>query len=91
MVSTDTCNTARKTRQILCDTLIQIGHEKGIDENHQPIYQGNCHHHLRNILVSAAETHLAVSFTKLLCNDPAVITLHLHITCKIGDILCACD
>jgi hypothetical protein len=91
MVSTDTCNTARKTRQILCDTLIQIGHEKGIDEDCLKIYQGNYHQHLRNILVDAAETCLAASFTKLLCKYLAVILLHLCITCKIGDILCACD
>ncbi len=91
IVSTDTCNTARKTRQTLCDAIIQKGRDRGIDEVHLKIYQGNCFHHLQSILVNAAKLHLAGSLTKLLYNDLGIIPSHLCITCKIGDILCACD
>jgi hypothetical protein len=34
MVSMDTCNTARKTWQTLCDAIIQKGCDRGIDEVH---------------------------------------------------------
>ena len=46
---------------------------------------------MQNIFVDAAKLHLAGSLTKLLCNDLAIIPSHLCITCKIGDILHACD
>jgi hypothetical protein len=91
MVSTDTCNTERKTRQTLCDAIIQKGSDSGIDEVHLKIYQGYCFHHLQNILVDAVELHLAGSLTKLLYNDLGIIPSHLCITCKIGDILHACN
>jgi hypothetical protein len=71
--------------------LSKKGHDRGIDEVHLKIYQGNGFHHLQIILVDAAKLHLAGSSTKLLCNDLGIIPSHPCITCKIGDILCTCD
>ena len=38
MVSTDTCNTARLTRQTLCDAIIQKGRDMGLDDEHVKVY-----------------------------------------------------
>ncbi len=91
MVSTDTCNTARLTRQTLCDTIIQEGRDMGLDNDMLTVYQGNCHQHLRNILVEGGANHLLSKLNELLCDDLALIPPHLQVTCKIGDILRACD
>jgi hypothetical protein len=55
------------------------------------LYQGNYHQHLRNILIEAGAIHLSTKLSELLCYDLAIIPPHLCVTCKIGDILCACD
>jgi len=91
MVSTDTCNTARLTRQTLCDAIIQKGRDMRLDNEHVKLYQGNCHHHLRNILVESGANHLSSKLSHLLCEDIAIIPPHPCVTCKIGDILRACD
>jgi len=38
MVSTDACNTARLTRQTLCDAIIQKGRDMGLDDEHVKVY-----------------------------------------------------
>ncbi len=91
MLSMDTCNTARLTRQTLCDAIIQEGQDKGLEDKMLHMYQRNCHQHLRNILVEAGANHLLSKFSELLCDDLAIIPPHLRVTCKIGDILRACD
>ena len=55
------------------------------------MYQGNCYQHLRNILVDAGANHLSSKLTELLCDDLAIIPLHLRVTCSIAHILRACD
>ncbi len=87
MVSTDTCNTAWLTWQTLCDVIIQEGQDMGLDDEMLHLYQGNCHQHLRNILVETGANHLSSKLSELLCNDLAIIPPHLHVICKIGDIL----
>ncbi len=84
MVSTDTCNTARLTRQTLCDAIIKEGREAGLVDDMLHMYQGNCHQHLRNILVDMGANHLSYKLTELLCNDLAIITPHLRVSCSIG-------
>jgi hypothetical protein len=91
MISTDTCNTARKTRQTLSNHIIQMGRDRGFNDEALVLYQGNCHQHLRNILVDAAVDHLSSKLSQLLCEDLAIIPTHLRVTCKISDILCARD
>jgi hypothetical protein len=95
MLSTDTCNTARLTRQTLCDAIIQEGRDMGLDDEmlhlYQGRYQGSCHQHLRNILVEAGANHLSSKLSELLCKDLAIIPPHLRVTCKIDGILRACD
>ena len=63
----------------------------GLDDEHVKLYHGNCHHHLRNILVESGQNHLSSKLSHLLCEDLAIIPPHLCVTCKIGDILRACD
>ncbi len=63
----------------------------GLDDEMLCLYQGNCHQHLRNILVEAGANHLLSKLSELLCYDLAIIPPHLRVTCKIGDILRACD
>jgi hypothetical protein len=43
MVSTDTCNTARLTRQTLCDAIIKEGREAGLEDDMLHMYPDNCH------------------------------------------------
>ena len=91
MVSMDMCNTAQLTRQTICDAIIQEGRDAGYDDNDLRLYQGNCHHHLRNILVQAGANHLSSKLSKLLCNDIALIPPQYRVTCNIDHILRACD
>jgi hypothetical protein len=62
-----------------------------LDDEMLCLYQGNFHQHLRNILVEAGVNHLLSKLSELPCNDLAIIPPHLCVTCKIGDILQACD
>ena len=63
----------------------------GLDNEMLTMYQENCHQHLRNILVEGGANHLSSKLSELLCDDLALIPPHLRVTCKIGDILRACD
>ncbi len=63
----------------------------GFDEDKLKMFQGNCHQHLQDILVDVGENYLSSKFSHLLCNDLGIIPPHLRVTCKIGDILRACD
>ena len=71
IVSTNTCNTARFTRQTLCDAIIQEGWDIGLDNEMLCLYQGNCHQHLHNILVEVGVNHLSSKLSELLCDDLA--------------------
>ena len=55
------------------------------------MYQGNCHQHLRNILVNAGANYLSSKLSHLLCEDLGITPPHLRVTCNIGHILRACD
>ena len=63
----------------------------GLDKDKLTIYQGNCHQHLLDILVDAGTNHLSSKLSHFLCDDLAIISPHLCVTCKIGDILFPCD
>ena len=91
MVSTDMCNTARLTRQTLFDAIIQKGRDMELDNEKLKLYHGNCHQHLHNILVEAGANHLSFKLSHLLCEDLAITSPNLCVTCKICDILRACD
>ena len=91
MVSMNMCNTAQLTRQTLCKAIIREGRDAGLEDKMLKMYQGNCHQHLGNILVDMGANHLSSKLSELLCNDLAIIPHHLYVTCKIGDILRACD
>jgi hypothetical protein len=87
MVSTDTCNTARLTRQTLCDAIIKEGREAGLEDDKLLMFQGNCHQHLRNILADAGENHLSSKLTELLCDDLAIIIQLLCRTSHVARLL----
>ena len=63
----------------------------GLDNDKLKLYHGNCCQHLCNILVEAGANHLSFKLSHLLCEDLAIIPSNHPVTCKIGDILCACD
>jgi hypothetical protein len=91
MVSTDTCNTAGLTGKTLCDAIIQKGRDMELDDEKVKLYHGNCHQHLHNIFVEAGANQLSFKLSHLLCEDLAIISPHLCVICKIGDIFCACN
>ncbi len=49
MVSTDTCNTARKTRRLLCKAIRMVAIEQGLREESINIMENDCWNHLRNV------------------------------------------
>ena len=83
MVSTDTCNTARLTRQTLCNAIIQQGREMGLGDDKLTMYQGNCHQHLRNILVNAGANYLSSKLSHLLCEDLGIIPPAILVTFSV--------
>jgi hypothetical protein len=51
------------------------------------LYQGHCFNHLRNTWFEAIENYKSRKITEFLRHDLESIPSHLHVSCKIGDML----
>ena len=67
MVSTDTCNTARKTRRLLCDAIRKFAIEQGLGEESINIMVNDCwNRHLRNVWFGAVIKELSSHLDEVL-------------------------
>ena len=66
MVSTDTCNTARKTRCLLCDAIRKFAIEQGLGEESINIMVNDCWNHLRNVWFGAVIKELSSHLDEVL-------------------------
>jgi len=89
-VSTDTCNTARKMRLMLIDSVTQLCKDEGVEEKNIKLFVGDCWHHLRCIWIGAGLKHLDTYLTDLV---PEVNDIHflLRISTSIEKHLIAIE
>ena len=66
MVSTDTCNTARKTRRLLCDAIRKFAIEQGLGEESINIMVNDCWNHLHNVWFGAVIKELSSHLDEVL-------------------------
>ena len=68
IVETDTCNDAKKYIQLICDLVVDIANLLLLNASKSDIrvHKGECWHHLRNVCIGSANTHLSRKFSDLL-------------------------
>ncbi len=69
MVSTDTCNTARKTQILLCGVIRKLCFEKGSTQDKINVLENDCWNHLHNVWFGAIVNELSSHLGKVLQND----------------------
>ena len=85
-MSSDNCDTARKTTSKTTELIYAIARAKGFSEEELRIYIGHCHHHLRNVWVGAISNHLARKLTELMKNDLDLIPHHIRVSCDLMSV-----
>jgi hypothetical protein len=90
-ISHDNCATANKTGNLLMDYILALGREKGMSGSDLILFQGHCFNHLRNTWFEAIESYLSRKVMEYVKRDLELIPLHLHVSCKISDLLCQVD
>ena len=90
-VCSDTCTTARKHRRKLIDDMTAICISKGFTEDMVKFFQGDCNHHMRNIICNAIEADLDKFLSEFLCEDLKMIPSHLRVCCSQMNLNRTCD
>ena len=67
--TTDTCNAARKLRQLLNENIGIIAIEEGWSEERVKTYEADCWHHLRNVWFGAVSRSLSEQMRDILADD----------------------
>ena len=90
-ISHDNCATANKTGNILMENILTLGREKGMSNSDLILFQAHCFNHLRNTWFEAIKSYLSRKVMEYVKRDLELIPLHLHVSCKISDLLCQVD
>jgi hypothetical protein len=69
MVSTDTCNTACKTRRLLCEAIRMVPIEQGFREESINFMENDCWSHLHNVCFGAVIKELSSHLDEVLKDD----------------------
>ena len=91
MVSTDTCNTAHKTRRLLCEVIKNLCFEKGMSEDKIHVLENDCWNHLRNVWFGAVVKELSSHLDQVLQNDLNEIHPMLRVTTDLNSIFRAIE
>ena len=96
MITTDTCNTARKLSRLLVDKVVEAAQTKlqaklaegeVVDESQLLIMRADCHHHLRNIWIGAIVIRISKHLNNILSLDLANINFRYRVTTKMDAVL----
>jgi hypothetical protein len=80
MVSTDTCNTARKTQRLLCEVIRKLCFEKWLMQDEINVLENDCWNHLQNVWFGAVVKEPSSHLGKELQNDLNEIHQILRVT-----------
>ena len=91
MVTTDTCNSARKLNKLLCNKIELKALADGIKLTNEEVKVCSqwCHNHLRNIQIGATKKALSKYLNELLGKDLEHLDSKLRITTNFDAILFA--
>ena len=91
MVSTDTCNTARKTRHLLCKAIRMVTIEQGFREESINVMENDCWNHLHNVCFGAVIKELSSHLDEVLKDDLSEIHPILRVTTDPSNIFHAIE
>lgn len=92
MVEHDSCSTARKTGDLVCDKIIELCRQKGItDPTKLIMYQGDCLHHIRCVLFNAIDNFLGAKLEEHLSHSLKLVPKNVRVSCRLGDVNIQCD
>ncbi len=91
MVSTDTCNTACKTRCLLCKAIRTVAIEQGFREESINVMENDCWNHLRNVCFGAVIKELSSYLDEVLKDDLSEIHPILQVTTDPSNIFRAIE
>jgi hypothetical protein len=86
MVSTYTCNTARKTRHLLCKAILMVAIEQRLREESINIMENDCWNHLRNVWFGAVIKELSSHSDEVLQDNLSEIHPILRVTTNPSNI-----
>ena len=58
IMTSDTCNTARKIRVLLCKNIEEVAKEKGYNDSEINVLEVDCCNHLRNVWFGGMIKHI---------------------------------
>ncbi len=91
MVSTDTCNTAHKTRCLLCEAIRTVAIEQGFREESINVMEDDCWNHLRNVCFGAVIKELSSHLDEVLRDNLSEIHPILRVTTDPSNIFHAIE
>ncbi len=92
VITTDTCNSARKLSRLLREAIAEKARQEGIlDEDKIKVHQMDCHHHLRNVWIGAMNRILSKYLAELMKEDLGNIDPFLRVSTNFDTILRAVD
>jgi hypothetical protein len=91
MVSTDTCNTARKTRHLLCKAVRTVAIEQGFREESINVMENDCWNHLCNVCFGAVIKELSSHLDEVLKDNLIEIHPILRVTTDPSNIFRAIE
>jgi hypothetical protein len=91
MVSMDTCNTACKTRRLLCEAIRTVAIEQGLREESINVMENDCWNHLHNVWFGAVIKELSSHSDEVLKDDLSEIHPILQVTTNPSNILRAIE
>jgi hypothetical protein len=91
MVSTDTCNTARKTRRLLCEAIRTVAIKQGFREESINVMENDCWNHKRNVWFGAVIKELSSHSDEVLKDNLSEIHPILRVTTDPSNIFRAIE
>jgi hypothetical protein len=92
MVEHDSCSTARKCGDMVCNSIIETCQEMGVtDPNELTMKQGDCHNHLRNVWFNAIDNYLGSHLEELLRVDLDLVPKGVRVSCRLSDVSIQCE
>ena len=91
LLTSDTCNTARKIRLLLCEKIEEAAREKGLPEDEINMLEGDCWNHLRNVWLGGMIKCLNKYLNTALQDELEAINSRLRVSTSMDYVLRAIE
>jgi hypothetical protein len=91
LLTSDTCNTARKIRLLLCEKIEEAAREKGLPEDEINVLEGDCWNHLRNVWLGGMIKCLNKYLNTALQDELEAIDSRLRVSTSMDSVLRAVE